>query len=117
MMMRIERKMVNILDHENRDVVEQFPLGLVREPTAFTSNDPKEMYNNILIYVVGHPPGESPVPAEMHIFQVTGVCLEYIGSLRRRTFRLFLLLIGLSAEAYIILIPKSIGFPPRGLEC
>jgi epidermal growth factor receptor kinase substrate 8 len=41
----------------------------VREPTAFTSSDPKEMYNNILIYVVGHPPTESPIPAEMHIFQ------------------------------------------------
>jgi len=45
----------------------------VREPTAFTSNDPKEMYNNILIYIVGHPPGESPVPSEMHIFQCVNV--------------------------------------------
>ena len=33
--------MVNIMDHENREVVERFPLNLVREPTAFTSNDPK----------------------------------------------------------------------------
>ena len=48
-------------------------LGLVREPTAFTSSDPKEMYNNILIYIVGHPPGESPIPAEMHIFQCVNV--------------------------------------------
>ena len=32
------------------------------------------MYNNILIYVVGHPPGElSPSPAEMHIFQCVNV--------------------------------------------
>ena len=45
-------------------------MDLVREPTAFTSNDPKEMYNNILIYIVGHPPEESPNPSEMHIFQV-----------------------------------------------
>ncbi len=73
MMMRVERRMVNIMDHENREIVEQFPLGLVREPTAFTSNDPKEMYNNILIYIVGHPPGESPMPAEMHIFQCVNV--------------------------------------------
>ena len=73
MMMRLERKMVNIMDHENEEIVEQFPLGLVREPTAFTSNDPKEMYNNILIYIVGHPPGESPIPAEMHIFQCVNV--------------------------------------------
>ena len=57
MLMRIDRKMVNIMDQENKEIVEQFPLGLVREPTAFTSNDPKELYNNILIYIVGHPPG------------------------------------------------------------
>ena len=31
------------------------------------------MYNNILIYVVGHPPAESPIPAEMHIFQCVNV--------------------------------------------
>jgi epidermal growth factor receptor kinase substrate 8 len=74
MQMRIDRgKIVNIMDHENKDIVEQFPLSLVREPTAFTSNDPKEMYNNILIYIVGHPPGESPMPSEMHIFQCVNV--------------------------------------------
>ena len=39
--MRLERKMVNIMDHENKEVVERFPVQLVREPTAFTSNDPK----------------------------------------------------------------------------
>jgi epidermal growth factor receptor kinase substrate 8 len=54
-----------------QDTVERFPLSLVREPTAFTSTDPKELYNNILIYAVGHPPSESPIPAEMHIFQVS----------------------------------------------
>jgi len=73
MLMKIERNMINIMDHENKEIVERFPLGLVREPTAFTSSDPKEMYNNILIYVVGHPPAESPIPAEMHIFQCVNV--------------------------------------------
>ncbi|XP_059099761.1 epidermal growth factor receptor kinase substrate 8-like [Tigriopus californicus] len=73
MLMRIENKLVNIMDHENKDIVEQFPLALVREPTAFTSTDPKELYNNILIFIVGHPPGESPIPAEMHIFQCVNV--------------------------------------------
>ena len=33
--------MVNIMDHENKEVVERFPINFVREPTAFTSNDPK----------------------------------------------------------------------------
>ena len=41
MSMRLEKRMVNIMDNENREVVERFPLHLVREPTAFTSNDPK----------------------------------------------------------------------------
>jgi epidermal growth factor receptor kinase substrate 8 len=73
MLMRLERKLVNIMDYENKEVVEQFPIGLVREPTAFTSNDPKEMYNNILIFIVGRPPMESPLPSEMHIFQCVNV--------------------------------------------
>lgn len=43
--MRLERKMVNIMDHENKEVVERFPVHLVREPTAFTSNDPKVKFS------------------------------------------------------------------------
>lgn len=73
MLMKIDQNMINIMDNENKEVVEKFPLGLVREPTAFTSSDPKELYNNILIYIVGHPPTESPIPAEMHIFQCVNV--------------------------------------------
>ena len=75
MLMKVDPKSmgVNIIDQENKEIVERFPLDLVREPTAFTSNDPKELYNNILIYIVGHPPEESPTPAEMHIFQCNNV--------------------------------------------
>lgn len=73
MLMKLDRSLVNIMDHENKEIVERFPLGLVREPTAFTSSDPKEMYNNILIYIVGPRPEESPTPAEMHIFQCVNV--------------------------------------------
>jgi len=55
--MRLEKRMVNIMDNENREVVERFPLHLVREPTAFTSNDPKVQfprlsnYHNIYKYI------------------------------------------------------------------
>ena len=86
MLMRIDRgKMVNIMDHENKEIVEQFPLGLVREPTAYTSADPKEMYNNILVYIVGHPPGESPMPSEMHIFQCVNVrAVDVVEDLKNR---------------------------------
>lgn len=77
MLMKIERNMINIMDNENKEIVERFPLRLVREPTAFTSSDPKEMYNNILIYSVGHSQSENsphpPPPAEMHIFQCVNV--------------------------------------------
>ena len=46
-------------------------MGLLREPTAFTSSDPKEMYNNIFIFVVSEDQtGNSNSPVEMHIFQV-----------------------------------------------
>ena len=49
----------------------------MRDPTAFTSTDPKELYNNILIYSVGHLQSESnphpPPPAEMHIFQCVNI--------------------------------------------
>merc|ERR1712012_1396768 len=73
MLMKLDRGMVNIMDHENKEIVERFPIQMVREPTAFTSNDPKEIYNNILIYIVGARPEESPTPAEMHIFQCVNV--------------------------------------------
>eukprot|EP00096_Caligus_rogercresseyi_P009621 TRINITY_DN3292_c0_g1_i1.p1 TRINITY_DN3292_c0_g1~~TRINITY_DN3292_c0_g1_i1.p1 ORF type:complete len:550 (-),score=166.19 TRINITY_DN3292_c0_g1_i1:1137-2786(-) len=69
MLMRLERRMIHILDHENGDVVECFPAEIVREPTAFTSNDPTEIYNNILIYIVGNGMSSS----EMHIFQCVNV--------------------------------------------
>merc|ERR1719510_679317 len=73
MLMRLDRKMVNIMDHENKEVVERFPINFVRDPTAFTSNDPKEMYNNIVIYIVGHSQDDSMSPNEMHIFQCVNV--------------------------------------------
>merc|ERR1719447_1854941 len=91
MLMRLERKMVNIMDYENREVVERFPLHLVREPTAFTSNDPKEMYNNIVIYIVGLPPEENSNNSEMHIFQCVNVSardvVEDLKALKSGRFR------------------------------
>lgn len=47
-------------------VMERFPISLIKEPTAFTSNDPMEIYNNILVFVVDQVDSRS----EMHIFQV-----------------------------------------------
>uniref|UniRef100_A0A6A7FVU1 Epidermal growth factor receptor kinase substrate 8-like protein 2 n=2 Tax=Hirondellea gigas TaxID=1518452 RepID=A0A6A7FVU1_9CRUS len=70
MQLRLERNWVLILSHENEDIVEKFPIELIREPTAFTSDDPKELYNNIFIFVVAEDPkGNYTNSTEMHIFQ------------------------------------------------
>ena len=51
-------------------VKEQLKIGLLQE-----------MYNNIVIYIVGHPPEESPSPNEMHIFQCVNVSARLVLSL------------------------------------
>ncbi|KAK8739751.1 hypothetical protein OTU49_003179 [Cherax quadricarinatus] len=70
MLLRLDKKWVCIQSHENGDIVEKFPMELIREPTAFTSDDPKELYNNIFIFVVAEDPKRNyQNPTEMHIFQ------------------------------------------------
>lgn len=49
--------------------MERFPVALIQEPTAFTSNDPMEIYNNILVFIVGDEKTNNS-RSEMHIFQV-----------------------------------------------
>lgn len=59
--------------------MERFPAAWVHSPTAFTSPEPAELYNNVLAFVVGSPGGAggaSPEPGapggprrELHIFQ------------------------------------------------
>lgn len=46
--------------------MERFSASSIQEPTAFTSNDPMEMYNNILAFIVS---GRVGARSEMHIFQ------------------------------------------------
>ena len=77
MMLRLDREWVTIQDFENGEVVERFPLNLIVEPTAFTSVDPKDLYNNIFIFVVGEDPLNRD-PPEMHIFQCVGVSSELV---------------------------------------
>jgi hypothetical protein len=53
-------------------VMERFPVALIQEPTAFTSHDPMEMYNNILVFIVGEARAERlGSRSEMHIFQAS----------------------------------------------
>lgn len=46
--------------------MERFSVSHIQEPTAFTSQDPMSIYNNILVFIVGSGHSRS----EMHIFQV-----------------------------------------------
>ncbi|XP_022672900.1 uncharacterized protein LOC111255315 isoform X5 [Varroa destructor] len=70
MSIRLETRWMVIIDEENGEIVERFPMSLISEPTAFTSNDPRELYNNILVFIVkdDQPKGANS-DAEMHIFQ------------------------------------------------
>lgn len=66
MQLCLDRQWVLIIDYETGSVIERFASTQIQEPTAFTSQDPMEIYNNILVFIVS---GESR--AEMHIFQVS----------------------------------------------
>lgn len=57
--------------------MERFPVSLIQEPTAFTSNDPMEIYNNILVFIVGDERQLSDSQSEMHIFQVVLISRTY----------------------------------------
>ncbi|KAK0398600.1 hypothetical protein QR680_002666 [Steinernema hermaphroditum] len=72
MLLRLKPQMISVED-ENGDPVEQFPMDLVRDPTAHISDDPQDVYNNILLFVVREDHRgahrQPPNPTEMHIFQ------------------------------------------------
>lgn len=63
-----------VFQSDTQAVMERFPVQLIREPTAFTSRDPMEMYNNILVFIVGGSGSRS----EMHIFQASALQAKVI---------------------------------------
>ncbi|KAL3290353.1 hypothetical protein HHI36_023695 [Cryptolaemus montrouzieri] len=74
MQLCLDRPWVLIMDYETGTIMERFPVNSIQEPTAFTSHDPMEMYNNILVFIVtdsnqSHPP-------EMHIFQCQSISAQ-----------------------------------------
>ncbi|CAO1354674.1 unnamed protein product [Diamesa serratosioi] len=75
MQLCLDRQWVLIMDYESQNIIERFPATLIQEPTAFTSNDPIEMYNNILVFIVG---GESSSRSEMHIFQCQSISAVHL---------------------------------------
>lgn len=60
--------------------MEKFPAALIQEPTAFSSTDPMEIYDNILVFIVGDDRPSSH--SEMHIFQVLYAELESLNYFR-----------------------------------
>ncbi|GMR50850.1 hypothetical protein PMAYCL1PPCAC_21045, partial [Pristionchus mayeri] len=74
MILRLRHNVVSVED-ENGALVESFPMELVEQPTAHIMNDPREQYNNILLFVVVEDSRNkrSTNPTEIHIFQCTDV--------------------------------------------
>ncbi|KAK6747765.1 hypothetical protein RB195_000763 [Necator americanus] len=74
LVLRFRQNGVTVED-ENGDLVEQFPLDLIEQPTAHVSSDPRDTYNNILLFIVREDTRNkrSSTPTEMHIFQCNRV--------------------------------------------
>lgn len=83
MALRVEGSHMLIIDGESDDIVERFPVNMIRSPTAF--HQANDIYNNILILTVQHP--DEP-QGELHIFQCVsqsaiGIAEELNGWMRR----------------------------------
>ncbi|CAB3255129.1 unnamed protein product [Arctia plantaginis] len=93
MQLCLEGQWVLVMDYETGSVMERFPASWVHSPTAFTSPEPAELYNNVLAFVVGAPSdsasggggtggrgsGTGPENAprrELHIFQCHDVSAQ-----------------------------------------
>ncbi|XP_062532547.1 epidermal growth factor receptor kinase substrate 8 isoform X4 [Bombyx mori] len=81
MQLSLEGQWVLVMDYETASVMERFPASWVHSPTAFTSPEPAELYNNVLAFVVGAP--ASPAAGshqegrrELHIFQCHDVSAQ-----------------------------------------
>lgn len=68
MYLRIETLTVVMIDFDSNETVERFPLQLVHDPAAFLSDDPAELYNNILVFTVVSEAVSGRSPTEMHLF-------------------------------------------------
>ncbi|XP_044765453.1 epidermal growth factor receptor kinase substrate 8-like [Coccinella septempunctata] len=74
MQLCLDRSWVLIMDYETGTIMERFPVNSIQEPTAFTSHDPMEMYNNILVFIVAD--SNQTHPPEMHIFQCQSISAQ-----------------------------------------
>ncbi|XP_047519287.1 epidermal growth factor receptor kinase substrate 8-like isoform X1 [Pieris napi] len=80
MQLSLEDQWVLVMDYETGSIMERFPANWVHSPTAFTSPEPAELYNNVLAFVVGAPESGGGSPGgsrrELHIFQCHDVSAQ-----------------------------------------
>ncbi|KAG5896696.1 hypothetical protein JTB14_002541 [Gonioctena quinquepunctata] len=74
MQLCLDNSWVLIMDYETDSIMERFPANSIQEPTAFMSQDPMEMYNNILVFIVTN--SNQSYPPEMHIFQCQSISAQ-----------------------------------------
>lgn len=76
MQLCLDHPWVLILD-ESGSVVERFPVNAIQDPTAFMSQDPMDMYNNILVFIIADSSQSSHSPdMQMHIFQCQSISAQ-----------------------------------------
>ncbi|XP_061396277.1 epidermal growth factor receptor kinase substrate 8-like protein 2 [Musca vetustissima] len=71
----LDKNSVLITDFETGELIERFPYYLIESPTAFTSDDVLELYNNVLVFIVSAGDG---VQSEMHIFQSQSISAVHL---------------------------------------
>lgn len=74
MQLCLDNSWVLIMDYETGSVMERFPANSIQEPSAFMSQDPMDMYNNILVFIVTN--SNQSHPPEMHIFQCQSISAQ-----------------------------------------
>ena len=53
----------------SHEEMERFPLNDVVNPTAVMTNSQRDVYNNVLLFMVNDDPRKGTGSSEMHIFQ------------------------------------------------
>ena len=65
----VSQKEVVIVEKASGKELECFPISRICDPFNFTSTDPKDVYNNVVIFIVQ---GDPRTPSEMSAFQCIG---------------------------------------------
>ncbi|XP_064600672.1 epidermal growth factor receptor kinase substrate 8-like protein 2 isoform X2 [Liolophura sinensis] len=77
-LMVIERNYIIILDNQTGDEHDRFPIDVVHKPTAIVRNDPREIYNNLILFTVVTDPRKGAPEPNMHIFQSVSASAQEI---------------------------------------